>query len=929
FSPSIRAYYGVPAEEEIRRIALVFRDAAGNREGKATGNSDIFINISSGSELAINLAGTPGTPTYALGKPLPVTVGATSEATITLYDNDSLLTTTTATELAYDVRLVTPGMHTIKAVVSNDNEEVRDSFQIAGELVVDLTAPASAVIQADAGDAYTIEATSYVSADLQISDGTNVVATTTGATIAEAVTLPEGDVTTYTVTANYLGESAYTTVTFITGAPEVGEVPGDARPGATRTSDGGMLLHLRAPQKSDVFVVGNFNNWSPTAASRMRRSANDTSFWLKIEADDLPAEDLIYQYAIDDDGRFADPYSTLVLDPDDDPFITEATFAGIPPYPTENANGILTWVRLDAPEYEWTVTDFEAPDPERMVVYELLIRDFVAAHDYRTLIDTIDYLARLGVNAIELLPVSEFEGNISWGYNVSFHMALDKYYGAPEGLKMFVDAAHERGMAVILDVVYNHAFGESPLVGMWPGEQSFYPGPDNPYANVEARHPFNVGTDLNHESALTQEYVKTTLAYWLEEFHVDGFRFDLSKGFTQNFSNDVGAWNAYDASRVAIIKDYADQVWSVAPEAYVIMEHLGESREENELAQYGRGMYFWSGFHPHDAYLEGAMGYNEGNQSDISSALAENRGFDQRSLVAYMESHDEERLVYKNLQFGNSSGSYDVTELATALDRAELASAFFYTLPGPKMLWQFGELGYDYPINYCVDGTVNEGCRTGPKPIVWEYRNNADRQDLYHTIADLLYVRNNYDYFHGEVTASGLAGEMKYVHLDSDDGQAALLGNFGVTSATLANPFPTAGTWYEYFSGEAVDVTDAAAAMELAPGEYRLYLSEDIDRDGGRLSTSTNDAAVRRLAFTLSPNPTADFLRTTFRLERSAKVEVSVLDLTGRPVRQLYRGVLPAGPQSLENQVGELPAGTYFIQIRTDGESAIRPLILH
>ncbi|PPK88315.1 putative secreted protein (Por secretion system target) [Neolewinella xylanilytica] len=927
FSPSLREYFNVPEAEDILRLALVFRDATGNREGKATGNADIFVAVSNGSELAINLAGNPGTPTYALGRPLPVTVGTTSEATISLYDNDSLLTTTTATDLSYDVRLLTPGMHTIRAVASNNTEAAADSFRISGQLVVDLTAPGSSVIQADPGEAYTIAATSYVTADLEISDGTTVIATTNSATVTESVTLPEGDVTTYTITATYLGASAYTTVTFITGSPEVAAVPDDARPGATPTSDGGMLLHLRAPQKSDVFVVGNFNNWSPTAASRMVRSPNDTSFWLKIEAEDLPAEDLLYQYAIDDDGRFADPYSTLVLDPDDDPFIPETTFPGIPPYPSEKADGILTWVRLDAPAYDWTVTDFEAPDPERMVVYELLIRDFIAAHDYQTLTDTIDYLARLGVNAIELLPVTEFEGNISWGYNVSFHMALDKYYGAPEGLKRFVDAAHQRGIAVILDVVYNHAFGESPLIGMWPGEQSFYPGPNNPYANVTARHPFNVGSDLNHESALTREYVKTTLAYWLREFHVDGFRFDLSKGFTQNVSTDIPGWNAYDASRVAIIKEYADQVWSVDPEAYVIMEHLGESREENELAQYGKGMYFWSGGQPHDAYLEGAMGYNEDSKSDFASALADNRGFEQPSLLAYMESHDEERMVYKNVQFGNGSGSYDITELPTALDRAELASAFFYSLPGPKMLWQFGELGYDYPINYCEDGTVSEPCRTGPKPIVWEYRDDPNRQDLYHTIADLLYVRNNYDYFHGEVTSASFAGETKYVHLSSADGAAAVIGNFGVTSRTVANPFPRAGTWYDYFGGQTLEVIDPAAAIELAPGEYHLYLSQDVARDGGRL-TATNDLAVDRFRFTLSPNPTAGQVVTTFTLEGASPVNVRLLDLMGRPVRNLYDGQLSAGPQRLESALGDLPAGTYFIQIRAEGTSAVNALLL-
>ncbi|WP_243664309.1 alpha-amylase family glycosyl hydrolase [Rhodothermus marinus] len=93
------------------------------------------------------------------------------------------------------------------------------------------------------------------------------------------------------------------------------------------------------------------------------------------------------------------------------------------------------------------MTDFERPPAHELVIYELLIRDFVARHDYATLIDTLDYLERLGVNAIELMPVAEFDGNISWGYNPAFHLALDKYYGPADDLKRFVDECHRRGIA--------------------------------------------------------------------------------------------------------------------------------------------------------------------------------------------------------------------------------------------------------------------------------------------------------------------------------------------------------------------------------------------------------------------------------------------------------------------------------------------------
>ncbi len=929
FSPSIRAYFGVPDDVEIRQVAMVFRDAEGNREGKASGGTDIYVNVTNGDELALSLTATPGDQPYPLGKALPVTVGATAESEISLYDNDSLLTTVTGTELNYDVRLTDAGSHTIRAVAVADGQEVADSFQVEGELAVELFAPASPLVSGSVGEPFNISALSYVEAVLTVRQGVDQIATATADRITTQVNLPDAAVTTYTVAAAYRGDTAYTTVTFITGGPAVAAVPNDARPGATRTADGGLLLHLRAPQKSDVFVVGNFNDWTPVASSRMMRSPNDTSFWLKIEREDLPAEDLLYQYAVDDQGRYADPYSTLVLDPFNDRFIGPETFAGIPAYPNGRAEGIVTWLRLDEPEYAWQETDFTAPDPTKMVVYELLIRDFVAAHDYKTLTDTIEYLSRLGVNTIELLPVSEFEGNISWGYNPSFHMALDKYYGAPEDLKAFIDAAHARGMAVVLDVVYNHAFGQSPLIQLWPGDEVYFPGADNPYANVTARHPFNVGTDLNHESALTREYVKTSLQYWLEEFHVDGFRFDLSKGFTQNFSNTVEAWNAYDADRIDILEEYADLVWSVDPDTYVIMEHLGESREENELAQYGEGMYFWSGFQPHDAYLEASMGYNSGNGSNFASALAENRGFDQRSLVAYMESHDEERMMYKNLQFGNASGDYSVQNLGTALDRVELASTFFYSLPGPKMLWQFGELGYDYPINYCIqDGSEDNNCRTGPKPIVWEYRNDPDRQDVYNTISNLLYLRNNYDYFHGNLTDYNFTGEIKYLHLDSEDGQAAVVGNFGVTAGSATTTFPAAGTWYDFFSGETVEVTDPTAPVALAPGEYHVYLSQPADLGGGVISTGTNDAAVARLSFSLSPNPTAGNLRTAFTLEQSSRVDITLIDLMGRPVRQLYQGMLGAGNQQVDARVGDLPAGTYFVRIKDGGQSAVRPVVI-
>ncbi len=925
FTPDIRAYYSVPEGTEIQKIALVFRNADGSLEGKATGGADIYVDVSAGGgALSLNLVGDPGGDFYPLGKPLPISVGTTTEATIEVFDNENLVLSVVGTELNDNLTLMTSGLHTIRAVATADEVEVSEEFSINARLEAIFTTPDQAIVETTEGATVTLAGTSYISSDFSISDGSQEVFSSSGTNFSTDLTLPANSVTTYTLTGTLNGETATDNVTFITGPPEVAAPPAGFRPGAVDMDNGDVLLQLRAPGKTDVFVLGNFNNWSATADGRMKKSADGETFWLNIPAADIDG-DLIYHYLIDGTIRQPDPYSTLVLDPNNDRFISQQTFSGIPPYPA-NAEGILTWHRRAVAPFNWQSSeDYDRPDPKKMVVYELLLRDFLADHSFKSLTDTLRYLERLGVNAIELMPVSEFENNNSWGYNVSFHMALDKYYGSPEDLKTFVDACHARGMAVILDVVYNHAFGQSPLARMWWDEEAFRPTVENPYLNPVPRHPFNVGYDMNHESQLTKEYVKETTKYWQEEFRIDGFRFDLSKGFTQLFSgSNVGFWNQYDASRVAIIKDYADHVWSVDNDDYMIMEHLAVSEEENELANYGNGMYFWSGFNPHDEFTEASMGY----ESNLRDVLATNRGFTVNNMVAYMESHDEERLQFKNESFGNAAGGYSVRDENTGLDRLKLSSAFFYTVPGPKMLWQFGELGYDFSINYCPGGGINENCRVDPKPIRWDYRNDFDRAEVYNVIANLLYLRNNFDFFHNDVTKQQLNSFVKILNLNGDDGQVAIVGNFGVTQRNATGVFPATGDWYDYFSDQTLSVNDLNTSISLAPGEFRLFIDRPIERMGGRLPTGLNDREVARLGLSISPNPTDGAILVDFNLESSSKVTIDLMDVSGRVVREMFSGRLGSGMQSLAIEAGQVGAGLYFLRVSDGAGTGVRPLVV-
>ena len=126
--------------------------------------------------------------------------------------------------------------------------------------------------------------------------------------------------------------------------------------------------------------------------------------------------------------------------------------------------------------------------------------------------------------------------------------------------------------------------------------------------------------------------------------------------------------------------------------AYLILEHFADNSEEIVLSNYG--FMLWGNLNY--SFNQNTMGYASG--SDVSWLSYKTRGWNSPHVVGYMESHDEERLMVKNLAYGNSNGGYNVKDLSTALDRQEAASVIFYGIPGPKMLWQFGELGYDKSI---------------------------------------------------------------------------------------------------------------------------------------------------------------------------------------------------------------------------------------
>ncbi len=695
-------------------------------------------------------------------------------------------------------------------------------------------------------------------------------------------------------------------------------LPAGIREGINITGPHSVVLCLYAPLKQHAFAIGDFSNWELDTSYYMRRTPDLNHFWVELNGLDAD-KPYIFQYLVDGEIRIGDPYCERVSDPWNDSYITAATYPGMIAYPSGKTQGIASVFRINEETYQWKATNFTAPPPEKLVVYELLIRDFTDKHSFQAVIDSLNYLLKLGINAVELMPVNEFEGNSSWGYNPNYYFAVDKYYGRKNDFKRLVDTLHHHGIAVILDVVYNHSFGTAPYVMLYWDKAQSRPSANSPFYNMTPRHDFNVGFDFNHESQATKKLIGRALKFWLEEFRVDGYRFDLSKGFTQKQTlGNVSAWGQYDANRIKILSDYADTVWSVNPNAYVILEHFADNPEEIELSS--RGMLLWG--NANHAYAEAAMGYHTGGKSDFSYVSHRQRGWSKPHLIGYMESHDEERIMYKALQWGNAGPSYAIKQEAVALERMKLITAFFLTIPGPKMIWQFGEYGYDYSIDY--------NGRTGEKPVRWDYLNIPGRKDLYRFYGALNALRMQNEAFNTEDFDLDVAGNVKRILLMHSSMNVVVIGNFDV-SQQLARPrFPHTGWWYDYFSGDSLQVADTSMLIPLAPGAFHLFTSKKRPKPQDLANAWPLLPVFTEGMVHVYPNPSSGDVHIYLDLpfEVPTEVDIRLTDMAGRLVGGFQTTILKRDVVSLKERGIHLGSGVYLCRIAAGGFAETEKLII-
>jgi 1,4-alpha-glucan branching enzyme len=283
-----------------------------------------------------------------------------------------------------------------------------------------------------------------------------------------------------------------------------------------------------------------------------------------------------------------------------------------------------------------------------------------------------------------------------------------------------------------------------------------------------------------------------------------------------------------------------------------------------------------------------------------------------------MESHDEERIVFKNLNYGNSSGSYNIKDTATALKRMELDAAFLFTIPGPKMIWQFGELGYSYSINTCSNGTISNDCRLAEKPIRWDYLNDPRRKSVYNTYSQLLHLRSHPWYkeafLSGTITQS-LSGPVKWLTVSSGDSSKLLVvGNFDVTIQSASISFPSAGTWFDYLQNTTFTATGSNQNVNLSPGEFHVYVNRNVN-NVAVTPVSNIPWTGTTLEAKVYPNPITSTYMLEVSLPAAGNLRADLYNVTGQFMATLHDQFHSKGDHQLKMNALKLNRGNYFIKV--------------
>ncbi|WP_414544688.1 alpha-amylase family glycosyl hydrolase [Nostoc sp. CCY0012] len=544
-------------------------------------------------------------------------------------------------------------------------------------------------------------------------------------------------------------------------------------------------FNLFAPYNKGATLKGSFSDWQEIPMKK----GEDGYFRTTVEL-----EDGVYQY------KFRVQSNSWFFEPEEWVDVTDPYATDIDELSGED-NGVVRikdGARI-VDTYVWKHEDKPLPPDHELVIYELHVGDFSGGEDdpyargkYKHVIEKLDYLCDLGINAIELMPIKEYPGDYSWGYNPRHFFATESSYGSSAELKHLIDECHGRGIRVIMDGIYNHSEASSPLTQI-DHDYWYHHSPRDPDNNW--------GPEFNYEhydekldTYPARKFIGDTIRFWIEEYHVDGIRYDAAR---QIGNYDFMHWIVQEAKKTAGTKPF-----------YNIAEHIPETSDITNVDGPMDGCW-------HDSFRYTIMVHICGDTFDLESLKdaidAKRQGFmGATNVVNYLTNHDHERTM---LELANR----DIFDEA-GFNRAKLGAAILMTSVGVPLIWmgeEFGEYKPKQPESSKIDWTLpgNDLNRS-----LWDYY-----KGLIHLRKNshALYTEN-VEFIHENVEAKVLA----YSRWNDEGSRVVVVANFSdsfLAGYHIPN-FPCGGTWHEWTGDYDVEVGDDGIITDLGPYEAKVFV---------------------------------------------------------------------------------------------------------
>jgi 1,4-alpha-glucan branching enzyme len=542
-------------------------------------------------------------------------------------------------------------------------------------------------------------------------------------------------------------------------------------------------LSLFAPTIAEAVLFGSFNDWQDIP---MKKDA-DGHFRAQLS---LADGDYQYRFKVQSKSWFYRENEWITIT---DPYATDIDDA------TQNGLLHIKNGRPIVDEYLWQHDDKPLPLDHQLVIYELHIGDFSGGESdpftrgkYADVIAKLNYLTELGINAVELMPVKEFPGDRSWGYNPKYFFASESSYGSTADLKRLVDECHGRGIRVLIDGVYNHANSESPLAQI-DHDYWFHHHPKDSEQNWGPEFNYEL-YDEKLNTMPARKFIGDVVRFWIEEYHIDGIRYDAAR---QIGNYDFMRWIVGETRERVPFKPF-----------YNIAEFLPP--EPSITGPEGPMDGCW-----HDFFLHTIVDYlqtGECHMEAIKDVLdAKRKGFMQATnVVNYLSNHDHHRLFAK---FGERGILGE-----EAFRRARLGAVMLMTAFGIPMLWMGEEFG-EFKAK-----TIDEN------KIDWQLLGNPPNRDLFNFYKALIALRKQHPALQGEA--------ISFLHEDIDNKVLAyarwaesgekLLVVLNLSGQSLEGynilNVSEDGLWQECFEDFQAEVKDHQLTLDLPERQARIFV---------------------------------------------------------------------------------------------------------